>query len=71
MIQIENQNITFVNETDKNVTFTNSFIEIPSISAIPVARNVEIFVSNLTTTGCTLNASAAFSGVVRVVAMRG
>jgi hypothetical protein len=71
MIQIENQNITFVNETEKNILFTNSFVEIPSISAIPVLRNVEIFVSNLTTTGCTLNASAAFSGVVRVVVMRG
>lgn len=51
--------------------FSTTFTDIPSISALPVIRNVEIFVSNLTTTGCTLNASAPFSGAVRVVAMRG
>jgi hypothetical protein len=38
---------------------------------LPVQTNVEVFVSNLTSSGCTLNTSAAFTGAIRVVAVRG
>ena len=71
MIQIENQIIPFVGETTKNVSFSTAFISAPAITALPVQTNVEVFVSNLTSSGCTLNTSAAFTGAIRVVAVRG
>lgn len=71
MIQIENQIIPFVGETSKNVSFSTTFISAPAITALPVQNNVEVFVSNLTTSGCTLNTSATFTGAIRVVAVRG
>ena len=71
MIQIEDQTINFTENEQVSVSFSVPFTGIPSISALPVSKNVEIFVSNLTESGCILNASSAFTGAVRIVAMRG
>lgn len=76
MIQIDTSSVVFTNEEMKNITFSEPFISPPSVSAtattgISDACNVEMFVSNLTNTGCTLNSSARFTGTVRVVAVRG
>jgi|GEM_PF-4438133 len=76
MIQIDRSSVVFSNEETKNITFSESFISSPSISAtattgVSDSCNVEIFVSNLTNTGCTLNASAPFTGTVSVIAVRG
>ena len=70
-MQIETQDVSFSNQSSKNVTFSVSFLSTPSISAIPVDQDVEIFVSNLTTSGLTLNSSANFTGTVKLIAMRG
>lgn len=71
MIQIENQTIPFNKEESKNVTFSTAFLGSPSVSAYAINNNAEIFVSNLTTSGCTLNTSAPITGQVRIVAVRG
>jgi hypothetical protein len=76
MIQIDTTEVNFSNQEFLNLNFSQPFMSIPAISAIPVTGagspcNVEIFVSNLTTTGCTLNSSSRFTGKVRVVAVRG
>lgn len=71
MIQIENQTIVFNKEESKNVTFSTSFSGAPSVSAYAIGNNTEIFVSNLTSAGCTLNTSAPITGQVRIVAVRG
>lgn len=71
MIQIENQTIAFIREDSKNVTFSTTFLSSPSVSAYAINNNAEIFVSNLTTSGCTLNTSAPITGQVRIVAVRG
>lgn len=70
-MQIDNQTVLFSNEISKTVNFSTTFSEIPSVSALAVNNNAEIFVSNLTTSGCTLNTSAPITGTVVVVAMRG
>lgn len=70
-MQIEAQDVSFSNESSKNINFSISFLSTPSISAIAIDQNVEIFVSNLTTVGCTLNASSKFTGSVKLVATRG
>lgn len=70
-MQIETQDVSFSNQSTKNVTFSVPFLFVPSISAIPVDQDVEIFVSNLTTTGLTLNSSANFTGTVKLIATRG
>ena len=76
MIQIDTSDVIFTDQETKNVNFSVPFMSSPSISAIATTGasdscNVEIFVSNLTNTGCTLNSSARFTGTVRVVAVRG
>lgn len=76
MIQIDISDAIFSNQTVANVVFSSPFLTIPSISAIAFSgmmeyRNIEIFVSNLTPTGCTLNTSAPFTGTVKVTAIRG
>lgn len=76
MIQIDTTVVSFSNQEVLNLAFSQTFESNPSISAIPITGigspcNVEIFVSNLTTSGCTLNSSAPFTGNVRVVAVRG
>jgi len=71
MIQIENQTIVFANQDSKSVTFSTSFMSEPSVSAHAIDNNAEIFVSNLTTTGCTLNTSAPITGQVMFIAVRG
>lgn len=70
-MQIDNQTVLFTNETSKAVSFSTPFTGIPSISALAVSNNAEIFVSNLATDGCTLNTSAPITGQVLVVAVRG
>ena len=71
MIQIENQTIVFSNQITRNVLFSTTFVSPPSVSVLAINNNAEIFVSNLTTTGCTLNTSAPITGQVRIVAVRG
>lgn len=71
MIQIENQTIIFSNQTTKDVSFSTAFVLPPSVSALAISNNAEIFISNLTTSGCTLNTSAPITGQVRIVAVRG
>lgn len=76
MIQIDTTEVSFSNQTQASVIFSQPFISTPSISAISTSGlsdscNVEMFVSDLTSTGCTLNSSAPFTGTVRVVAVRG
>ena len=70
-MQISNQTVSFTNESSKTVSFSPVFDDIPSVSAIAVSNNVEIFVSNLTIDSCTLNTSAPITGQVVVVAVRG
>lgn len=71
MIQIENQTIIFSNQDSKSVIFSTSFLAEPSVSALAINNNAEIFISNLTISGCTLNTSAPITGQVRIVAVRG
>jgi hypothetical protein len=71
MMQIDNQTVLFTNESSKAVTFSAAFAGDPAVSALAVNNNAEVFVSNLTTGGCTLNTSAPITGQVLVVAVRG
>ena len=71
MIQIENQTVIFTGNESKDVTFSTVFLGPTSISAYAINNNAEIFVCNLTTSGCTLNTSAPITGQVRIVAVRG
>lgn len=72
-MEIETQQITFtlVDGTTKNVVFNASFTSIPAVTAIPQGNNINLFVSNLTTIGCTLNSSVPFAGTVSLIAIRG
>lgn len=76
MIQIDSSDVIFSNQTSVNVSFSSAFLSIPSITATPSLgslnlRNIEIFISNLTASGCTINTSAPFTGTVKVIAVRG
>jgi hypothetical protein len=68
---IETQQITFtsLDGFSKNITFGTAFYSAPSISASPEAQNIEVFVTNLTTSGCTLNTSAPFAGTISLIAV--
>ena len=68
---VETQQITFtsLDDSSKNVIFDGFFYNIPSISATIVDQNVEVFVSNLTTSGCTLNTSVPFAGTISLIAV--
>ena len=72
-MQLETQEIVFSpsDGTTKSVVFSTVFLSIPSVSVTVNIQNVNIFVSNLTTTGCTLNTSAPFAGSVSLIAARG
>lgn len=71
-MQLETQEIVFSPaDTSKNVSFDTVFLSIPSVTVTVKIQNVNIFVSNLTTTGCTLNTSAPFAGSVSLIAARG
>lgn len=70
-MQIDNQTVSFINESSKIVNFSSSFVGLPAISAIAENNNTEIFVSNITTSSCTLNTSAPITGQILVIAMRG
>ena len=71
MLQIDTQTVSFSNQTTKSITFGIAFLGIPSVSAVPIDNDVNIFISNLTGTGCTLNSSAPFTGNVTVTSVRG
>jgi hypothetical protein len=71
MIQIDTQTASFANQSSKTITFGLTFYGTPTVNAIPVDTDVEIFVSSITGTGCTLNSSAPFTGNVAVTAVRG
>jgi hypothetical protein len=70
-MQIETQNIVFSNESQKSVSFSVSFLGIPAVSAVSINQNVELYLSNLTTSGFTLNSSSPFTGNVKIIATRG
>ncbi len=72
-MQIDTQQITFTlaDGTTKNVVFGVTFTSIPSVSAIPQGNNINLFISNLTMSGCTLNSSVPFVGTVSLIAARG
>lgn len=71
MIQIENQTILFTGEDSKAVIFSTTFLSEPTVTAHAINNNAEIYISDLTTSGCTLNTSAPITGQVRIVAVRG
>jgi len=70
-MQIETQDVSFSNQSTKAVIFSTAFTSAPSISALVVDQNIEIFVSNLTNVGCILNSSSAFTGNIKLIATRG
>lgn len=71
MIQVDTQDISFSNEDQKTVTFSDAFLGLPAISVVPENQNIEFFASNITVTGFTLNASSRFTGNVKIIATRG
>lgn len=62
---IEMFNVTFSDQSSKSVTFGLVYTAIPTVTATPQG-NVNVFVKNLTTAGCTIETSDNFSGIVMV-----
>lgn len=62
---------TFANESEKAVTWSTPFLGSATVFAIPgppVGDNVEVWVENVTATGCTVKVSGPFTGDVFVIA---
>lgn len=64
---METQTVTVAGAAFVNVTYTGTYAVAPK--AIAVAKgNVNVWISNETTTGCRVNFSAAYTGDVNVLA---
>lgn len=70
-MEIDTQTISFAGQSSKSIAFSTTFTGTPTVNAIPIDVDVELFISNVTVTGCTLNSSAPFTGNVAVTAVRG
>lgn len=63
--KIETLLLTFSAEFSQNVVFGSSYTSPPVVTAT-AASNINIFVENLTSSGCTISSSETISGKVRV-----
>ena len=67
-VEIEMFELSFSNESTKDITFTCSFSHIPTVTAIPDG-NENIYLTSVSKVGCTINSSANMTGTVRVQVM--
>ena len=58
--------LDFNNSHEETYTFTETYTQIPVIAATPADDNVNVFITSLTTTSVTIEASANFTGKVHV-----
>jgi len=72
---IETVILTFSNESTKTYVFDEVFSSAPTVTAISAENeagdnaNVNVFVSSVTTSECTINTSDEFSGYVHIQIM--
>ena len=64
-VEIELFELSFSEESSRIITFSCSFSRIPQIT-VTTSGNENMYVSNITKSGCTVHASANITGTVRV-----
>jgi len=67
---IESANIEFSSSTTETYTFNETYSSNPTVtvgSASAVGSGINIFVSSLSTTSCTIKASSSFTGTVSLI----
>jgi hypothetical protein len=65
-VQTEATILTYNNSFEETYVFTKNYTEIPVISATPEDENVNVYITNLSTTSVTIQASSAFTGKVHI-----
>ena len=72
---IETAKITFTNSSSESHTFTSTFLELPIVTVVSVdsegndTANVNVFLSNVSKTSVTIEASQTFTGTVHLHAI--
>ena len=64
--EIETFEVSFSSEIEKSVSY--SFTRVPKLTATS-DDNINIYLSNITSSGCTINTSTKFTGTVYVHAI--
>ena len=70
---IESANIEFSSSTSETYTFTETYSSNPTVavgSASAVGSGINIFVSSLSTTSCTITANSSFTGTVSLIVVQ-
>lgn len=65
-IDVETKILEFINEHQKDYSFTKTYTEIPVIALTPEDENVNIFVTSLDISKMTIESSAPFTGKVHI-----
>jgi hypothetical protein len=66
VFEMETFEVSFSNETEKSISY--SFTKVPKLTAT-TDDNINIYLSNITDSSCTINASTKFTGTVYVHAI--
>ena len=66
---VESRHIVFGGEDETIVTFTKTHYHVPSVTVLAALEDVNVHLSNLTTTGVTLRTNAGFSGKIHMQAI--
>jgi len=69
-LQYDTQVVSFTGQVSRSVTFSSMFGGIPKVVATPSSNlNVNVWLSDITTTGLTVNISAPGTGDVQLTAI--
>lgn len=67
---VEVASVTFTNSNQETYNFTESFTSAPSVTATANNESVNVYVSSISTSSVTINASAQFTGAVEIHAIQ-
>jgi len=69
-LQYDTQVVSFTGQVSRSVTFSSMFGGVPKVVATPSSNlNVNVWLSDITTTGLTVNISAPGTGDVQITAI--
>ena len=67
---IETASVVFTATDEVTHTFTSAFTAVPTVTLTAKSDNVNVYISAITTTSITINASAEFTGTVEMHAIQ-
>ena len=65
-LDVETTILEYVNSSSQYFEFNTEYTQIPTVAATPEDENVNVFITNLSTSSVTIESSAPFNGKVHV-----